>query len=140
MIQYLAIFGVLLLVLLSALGLLIAARLLRPARTAPAPTKEGPAEEAPLGVSWSAASVRFYLVTLAFQLLVTGLALIFPTAVVLHEASAESVGAARTGPALTVFLESFAFLAILFLGVVYIWQKCRLGWIGAMEESEEDDA
>ena len=81
--------------------------------------------EDPVGSAWLRFNIRFYVVALVFVLFDVEMALIYPIATIFK-------GLTQTTdyrPALIVFGEMFFFLAVLFLGLVYIWMKGDLGWI-----------
>ncbi|HYG76709.1 MAG TPA: NADH-quinone oxidoreductase subunit A [Planctomycetota bacterium] len=82
--------------------------------------------EDPVGSAWLRFNIRFYVVALVFVLFDVEMALVYPVAVIF-----KSLTTATTNyqPALIVFGELFFFLAVLFLGLIYIWQKGDLGWV-----------
>jgi len=116
----------LILAVLLCLGLLTLNSLIAPNN----PTKEKQLSyecgEDPVGTAWLRFNIRFYVVALVFVLFDVELALIYPVAVIYKGLT---TGTAAFQPALIVFTEMFFFLAVLFLGLVYIWQKGDLGWI-----------
>lgn len=82
--------------------------------------------EDPVGSAWLRFNIRFYVVALVFVLFDVEMALVFPIAVIFKSLT---VNTANWGPAAIVFGELFFFIAVLFLGLVYIWQKGDLGWV-----------
>src|SRR3954464_703734 len=82
--------------------------------------------EDPVGSAWLRFNIRFYVVALVFVLFDVEMALVYPIAVIFKSLT---VGTADWHPALIVFGELFFFLGVLFLGLIYIWQKGDLGWI-----------
>src|SRR5207253_8863697 len=81
--------------------------------------------EDPVGTGWLRFNIRFYIVALVFVLFDVEMALVYPIAVIFKGLT---VGTTNWHPAAIVFGELFFFLAVLFLGLVYIWQKGDLGW------------
>jgi len=82
--------------------------------------------EDPVGNAWLRFNIRFYVVALVFVLFDVEMALVYPIAVIFKGLT---VGTTDWHPALIVFGELFFFLGVLFLGLIYIWQKGDLGWI-----------
>jgi NADH-quinone oxidoreductase subunit A len=81
--------------------------------------------EDPVGNAWLRFNIRFYVVALVFVLFDVEMALVYPVAVIFKSLTQGT----DWRPAAIVFGELFFFLAVLFLGLVYIWQKGDLGWI-----------
>ena len=82
--------------------------------------------EDPVGSAWLRFNIRFYVVALAFVLFDVEMALVYPIATIFK---ALTINTTDWRPALIVFLDLFFFLAVLFLGLVYIWRKGDLGWV-----------
>lgn len=70
----------------------------------------------PVGSSWVQLNVRFYLFALLFVIFDVETLFIYPWAV-----SYKSLGFGG-------FLEMLAFIAVLFLGLIYAWRKGALKW------------
>ena len=85
----------------------------------PNPVKESTYEcgEPAIGSAWVRFDMRFYTVALIFVVFDVELAFLFPWAVVFKEMG---------GVAL---VEGVIFIAILFLGLVYVWAKGDLDWV-----------
>jgi NADH-quinone oxidoreductase subunit A len=81
--------------------------------------------EDPIGNAWLRFNIRFYVVALVFVLFDVEMALVYPVAVIFKGLTLGG----DYGPALIVFCELFFFVAVLFLGLVYIWRKGDLGWV-----------
>jgi NADH-quinone oxidoreductase subunit A len=123
-------YGTALLLMLAAValtvGLITLSHLISPHN----PTKEKQLSyecgEDPVGSAWLRFNIRFYVVALVFVLFDVEMALVYPVAVIF-----KGLTTATTDwmPALIVFGELFVFLAILFLGLIYIWRKGDLGWV-----------
>lgn len=108
---------------LLALGI---ARLLRPHRPSPAKLTTYECGELPSGPSWVRFNVRFYLIALFFIVFDVEVIFLYPWAVVFRQL--------RTVPGLgvIVFGEMVLFLAILVVGLAYIWAKGDLDWVKSL--------
>jgi len=123
-------YGTALLLMLSAValtvGLITLSHLISPHN----PTKEKQLSyecgEDPVGNAWLRFNIRFYVVALVFVLFDVEMALVYPVAVIFKGLTTST---SDWTPALIVFGELFVFLAILFLGLIYIWRKGDLGWV-----------
>lgn len=82
--------------------------------------------EDPVGNAWLRFNIRFYVVALVFVLFDVEMALIYPVATIYKGLT---MAGANYTPALIVFGEMFFFIAVLFLGLIYIWRKGDLGWV-----------
>jgi NADH-quinone oxidoreductase subunit A len=80
--------------------------------------------EKPIGRAWFNFNPRFYLVALVFVIFEVDLALTFPVAVVYKDWVA-------AGPqfAWVAFAELFLFIAILMVGLVWVWAHGDLEWV-----------
>jgi len=80
--------------------------------------------EKPIGRAWFNFNPRFYLVALVFEIFEVDLALTFPVAVVYKDWVA-------AGPqfAWVAFAELFLFIAILMVGLVWVWAHGDLEWV-----------
>jgi NADH-quinone oxidoreductase subunit A len=80
--------------------------------------------EKPIGRAWFNFNPRFYLVALVFVIFEVDLALTFPVAVVYKDWVA-------AGPqfAWVAFVELFLFIAILMVGLVWVWAHGDLEWV-----------
>jgi NADH-quinone oxidoreductase subunit A len=106
---------------------LLGGSFLRP--DAPTPEKKMIYEcgEKPIGNAWYNFNPRFYLVALVFVIFEVEIALMFPVAAVYRS----WVETNRGGLA---FLEIFAFVAILAVGLAYVWVKGDLDWVKKLSE------
>ena len=95
---------------------LVASRFFRPKK--PSIMKQSPYEcgMEKTGDAWIQFKVQYYLYALVFIVFDVEVILIFPWAVVFK----------RLG--VVAFIEMAIFLAILFLGLVYVWKKRDLEW------------
>jgi NADH-quinone oxidoreductase subunit A len=78
--------------------------------------------EAPYMAAWFNFNPRFYLVALVFLIFDVEVAFVYPVAVVFKR-WVEQGHAARAA------IELFAFVAVLLLGLAYVWKKGDLEWI-----------
>jgi NADH-quinone oxidoreductase subunit A len=110
---------------------LLVAKLLRPSN--PSHTKMTTYEcgELPVGSSWVRFNVRFYLIALFFLIFDVEVVFLFPWAVVFRHL----FPVPGLGP--VVFWEMVIFLAILTVGLVYIWAKGDLDWVKKLVERTE---
>ncbi len=108
---------------LLALGI---ARLLRPSHPTPEKLTTYECGELPQGSSWVRFNVRFYLVALFFIVFDVEVVFLFPWAVVFRQLMpVPGLGA-------LAFLEMLLFLAILVVGLVYVWAKGDLEWVKSL--------
>lgn len=82
--------------------------------------------EDPVGTAWLRFNIRFYVVALVFVLFDVEMALIYPIAAIFKALTSDTT---QWTAAVTVFAEVAFFVAVLFLGLVYIWVKGDLGWV-----------
>ncbi|MEM6643268.1 MAG: NADH-quinone oxidoreductase subunit A [Bacteroidota bacterium] len=124
-------FGVVLLFVVGAVGFLLTTllvgKLLRPSK--PNPEKQSTYEsgEEAAGTAWGQFNVRFYIIALIFLLFEAELVFLFPWAIVFGKESLieESNGLWATFS----LIETFIFIIILIIGLVYVWAKGMLEWI-----------
>ncbi len=84
--------------------------------------------ERPVGSAWILFNFRFYAVALAFLIFDIELAFVFPCVIVYKQWLQVGVG-------FLALIEVVVFVAILFLGLIYMWNRGDLKW--AMEVPEE---
>lgn len=103
-------------------GNLIIARLLRPKSTHEA-GKVAIYEcgEPTIGPAWIRFDIRFYTVALMFVVFDVEIALLFPWAVVFRDLVAEGQG-------VIALVEAGTFIAILMVGLVYVWARGDIDW------------
>lgn len=82
--------------------------------------------EAPVGPAWFNFNPRFYIVALIFIIFDVEIAFIYPVTRVFKRW-------VEQGNGWFAFAEIFVFVAILMLGLVYVWVKGDLEWIRAVE-------
>src|ERR1044071_5319977 len=95
--------------------------LLRPSNPQPAKLSTYECGEPPSGSAWINFNIRFYLVALVFVIFDVELAFVYPVVAVFKSA-------AEAGRGNFVFAELGIFLAILMVGLVYVWMKGDLEW------------
>jgi NADH-quinone oxidoreductase subunit A len=132
--QYTAVFFLLALAVVVVVAMLAVAWLLAPRNADPVKGLNYECGEVPLGSAWLRFNIRFYLVALVFVLFDVELALVYPVAVILRE-TANAPGGTRAG--IAVLGELFFFMAVLLLGLIYVWRKGDLGWARSFRPSRE---
>jgi NADH-quinone oxidoreductase subunit A len=103
-------------------GMLALGRLLRPNNPEPLKLTTYECGEPPTGSAWVNFNIRFYLVALVFVIFDVEIAFIYPVAAVFRDWVLKGQG-------LFALAEVFVFLAILFVGLVYVWVKGDLEWL-----------
>ncbi len=78
--------------------------------------------EKPTGNAWINFNPRFYVVALVFVIFEVEIALTIPVAVVFRKWVYDGLG-------LVALIEIFAFIAILFSGLVWLWLRRDLDWV-----------
>lgn len=107
---------------------LIVAKILRPSNPSPAKMTTYECGELPIGSSWVRFNVRFYLIALFFIVFDVEVIFLYPWAVVFKQLFPHpQLGA-------LVFWEMVLFLAILTLGLAYVWVKGDLDWVKKLIE------
>lgn len=81
--------------------------------------------EKPVGNAWIQFNFRFYLVAIIFVIFDVEVAFMFPVATVFKQWVAEGNG-------LLALVEVVIFVAILFVGLIYVWSKGDLRWNKAL--------
>lgn len=97
-------------------GGLITSWILRPHRPYPAKLSSYECGEEPVGNAWVRFNVRFYVIALIFLIFDVEVIFLFPWALVYRELG------------LFAFIEMAVFLAILLVGLAYVWVKGDLDW------------
>jgi NADH-quinone oxidoreductase subunit A len=96
--------------------------LLRPSNPQTAKLSTYECGEPPSGSAWINFNIRFYLVALVFVIFDVELAFVYPVTAVFKEWVEKGQGE-------FAFLELVVFLAILMVGLVYVWMKGDLEWL-----------
>jgi NADH-quinone oxidoreductase subunit A len=104
------------------LGSMLAGKLIRPNNMYPEKLETYECGEAPVGPAWFNFNPRFYIIALIYIVFDVEIAFIYPIATVFRRWCDQGMG-------LYAFGELFVFVAILMLGLVYVWLKGDLEWI-----------
>ena len=96
---------------------LVVAGLVRPSKPSAEKTMSYECGENPVGHAWVQFNIRFYVFALAFIIFDVEAVFLFPWAVVFKELG------------LFAFVEGLIFIAILGLGLAYLWAKGDLEWV-----------
>src|SRR5947208_14386572 len=113
--------------ILFVFGSLLAGRFLRPN----APTREKSmiyeCGEKPIGQAWYNFNPRFYLIALVFVIFEVEIAFMYPVASVYRYFI-------EKGQGMVAFLEIFVFVAILAVGLAYVWAMGDLEWVKGLKQ------
>ena len=108
---------------------LLLASVIRPKRTTEEGLETYECGEETIGGAWVQFDIRYYTVALVYVVFAVEIAFLFPWALVLKEAFAGTGAAAGTGIGYFALIEGLLFVAILFLGLAYVWAKGDLDWV-----------
>ncbi len=122
--QFAAVLAFAAIAVLLPFGLLFAFKAIRPSFPSEDKSLIYECGEKPIGRAWFNFNPRFYLVALVFVIFEVDLALTFPVAVVYRDWVA---GGALL--AWVAFTELFLFIAILVVGLVWVWAHGDLEWV-----------
>jgi len=128
--DYAMVFGFLIAGILFVAGMLTVSRFLRPRKGNPVKNSPYECGEEPVGSAWINYNIRFYLLALVFIVFEAEIALMFPVAVRFRRMVEEGSGV----PAL---IEIGIFIAILFVGLIYLGAKGYLNWSREYREEPE---
>lgn len=103
-------------------GSLLAGRFFRPKNPNPVKSEVYECGEPAVGPAWVSFNIRFYLIALVFVIFDVEAALIFPVASVFKKW-------VTSGQGVTALVEIGLFVAVLFIGLVYVWVKRDLEWV-----------
>jgi NADH-quinone oxidoreductase subunit A len=113
--------------ILFVFGSLLGGKFLRP----DAPNREKSmiyeCGEKPIGQAWFNFNPRFYLVALVFVIFEVEIAFMFPVASVYRSFI-------EKGQGLLAFAEIFVFVAILAVGLAYVWAMGDLEWVKGLKQ------
>jgi len=87
--------------------------------------------ERPVGSAWILFNFRFYAVALAFLIFDIELAFVFPCVVIFRKWLKLGVG-------FLALIEVVVFVVILFLGLIYMWNRGDLRWTKEVPEELEE--
>lgn len=123
--------GVILMFFVGAFGFVFVSltlgRFFRPDNPYPDKAEIYECGERPIGPAWMQFNPRFYLIALIFLIFDVEIAFVFPIATVFKSAIARGYGA-------VAFIELFVFMAILLLGLAYVWLKGDLDWVKKLRD------
>ncbi len=124
-------YGVILLFLIGGLGFILltvfASWVLRPSRPNAEKLATYESGEEPVGSAWGNFNIRFFVIALVFLLFEVELIFLFPWATVFAN---EELNANTNGMwGKFALVETFVFIAILAIGLVYVWKKGMLDWV-----------
>lgn len=91
--------------------------------------------EPTIGPAWIQFDIRYYTVALVYVVFAVEIAFLFPWALVLREALDGTGAAAGAGIGIFALVEGIVFIAILFLGLAYVWAKGDLDWVLAYQRT-----
>lgn len=103
-------------------GMLALGSLLRPNNPEPLKLTTYECGEPPTGSAWLNFNIRFYIVALIFLIFEVEIVFMVPVAVVFREW-------VLRGRGLFAFVEVTIFLAILLVGLVYVWARGDFDWL-----------
>ncbi|MCC6525779.1 MAG: NADH-quinone oxidoreductase subunit A [Polyangiaceae bacterium] len=107
-------------------GALLLGRLIRPNRMYPEKLQTYECGEEPVGPAWFNFNPRFYIVALIYIVFDVEIAFIYPVARVFRSWVNQGLG-------WFAFVEIFSFIAVLLVGLAYVWLKGDLDWIRAIK-------
>ncbi len=117
MVDFLAVLFFLVAAILFVCGTLIVASLVRPSKFTAEKYIPYECGENPVGSPWVQFNIRFYVFALVFIIFDVEAVFLFPWAVVYQDLG------------LFAFVEGLIFIAILALGLAYLWVKGDLEWV-----------
>src|SRR5262245_59756065 len=108
------------------LGSLLLGKLIRPDNLYAEKLETYECGEAPVGPAWFNFNPRFYIIALIYIVFDVEIAFVYPVATVFKRWVDQGSG-------VFAMIEIFLFVAILLLGLVYVWAKGDLEWIRAIK-------
>lgn len=108
---------------------LLVASVIRPQRATDEGLETYECGEETIGDAWIQFDIRYYTVALVYVVFAVEIAFLFPWAIVVQDALAGTGAAAGLGIGAFAIVEGFLFIAILFLGLAYVWAKGDLDWV-----------
>ena len=108
------------------LGSLLFGKLIRPDNLYAEKLETYECGEAPVGPAWFNFNPRFYIIALIYIVFDVEIAFIYPVATVFRRWVDQGRG-------MFALVEIFLFVAILMLGLVYVWVKGDLEWIRSIK-------
>ena len=117
------------------LNVFVIVRLLSPKVDEPMKGTTYECGEPPVGDAWIRFDMRFYTMALIFLVFEVEAVFLFPWAAVYNDLIATLRDAGHGNP-LFPFLEVAVFIAILGVGIVYVWKKGDMDWIKSTMKAE----
>jgi NADH-quinone oxidoreductase subunit A len=114
---------------------LIVASIVRPRRKSETGLETYECGEETIGEAWIQFDIRYYTVALVYVIFAVEIAFLFPWALVLGDAVADRGAAQGTGIGAYALVTGILFIAILFLGLAYVWAKKDLDWVMSYQAS-----
>ncbi len=111
---------------------MVVGALLRPGRDGAVGLEPYECGEEAIGSAWFRFDIRYYTVALVYLVFAVEIAFLFPWARVLKEALREP------GIGGVALIEGLLFVAILFLGLAYVWVKGDLDWVKSFRPGPAD--
>jgi NADH-quinone oxidoreductase subunit A len=108
------------------IGSLLLGKLIRPNNPYAEKLETYECGEAPVGQAWFNFNPRFYIIALIYIVFDVEIAFVYPVATVFKRWVDQGSG-------LFALIEIFLFVAILMLGLVYVWVKGDLEWIRSIK-------
>ena len=108
---------------------LIIASIVRPRRKTEQGLETYECGEEAIGDAWIGFDIRYYTVALVYVIFAVEVAFLFPWALVLQESLVGGGVATGLGIGAFALFEGVLFIAILFLGLAYVWAKGDLDWV-----------
>jgi NADH-quinone oxidoreductase subunit A len=108
---------------------LLIASVVRPKRSTDVGLETYECGEETIGAAWVQFDIRYYTVALVYVVFAVEIAFLFPWALVLRSAFADTGAAAGSGVGYFALVEGVVFVVILFLGLAYVWAKGDLDWV-----------
>ena len=108
------------------LGSLLFGKVLRPNNMYAEKLETYECGEAPVGPAWFNFNPRFYIIALIYIVFDVEIAFVYPVATVFRRW-------VDAGRGMFALVEIFLFVAILMLGLVYVWVKGDLEWIRSIK-------
>lgn len=112
---------------------MLIASVLRPKRKTDEGLETYECGEETIGDAWIQFDIRYYTVALVYVIFAVEIAFLFPWAIILKDAVHDTGAAAGLGLGAFALIEGVLFIAILFLGLAYVWAKGDLDWVLAWE-------
>ncbi len=124
--------------LLFVLITLLAGRFLRPDRPNQEKLTTYESGEDPVSNAWGVFNVRYYIIALVFLLFEVELVFLFPWAVVFGDK--ELVESTNGLWGWFSLIETFIFIGLLVVGLIYVWSNGMLNWVKPAVDTKDFDS